>query len=77
MKNTLSAFDDLQKKHEHCLAKYKLLKSKAWGDKNFLEEVRRFVHELDSFLLKHKASLDQQKKALARSWKEHWRGIGK
>lgn len=73
----MPALDDLQKKHEQCLARYKQLKSKAWGDKNFLEEVRRFVHELDSFLLKHKTSLDQQKKTLVRSWKEHWQRMSK
>mgnify|MGYP001558643049 CR=1 FL=1 len=77
MKNTLSAFDDLQKKHEQCLAKYKLLKSKAWGDKNFLEEVGRFIRELDSFILKHKTSLDHEKKTLVHSWKEHWQGMVK
>lgn len=77
MENNPPALEDLQKKHERCLTKYKQLKSKAWGDKDFLEEVRRLVHELDSFLLKHKTSLDMEKKALARSWKEHWQGMGK
>lgn len=68
-------FDEFKKRHEGLLVTYAKLKSKAWGDKAFLEEVGRFAHELDSFLLKHKTSLDLEKKALVHSWKEHWQGM--
>ncbi len=71
----MALLDDFQKRHEQYLVAAAKLKSKLWDDYKFLEDVRCFSCELDSFLKKHKSSLEPGKKVLLLSWKEHWKSV--
>ncbi len=68
----MSQFEDFKKKHLQYLAKAALLNNQIGRDKKLLEEVRRFIPELQAFLNENKRKLDQKKAAELIAWRNRW-----